>query len=75
MGAAMTTQTTDLDRWKLFLADFGIEYREEHGDQPGDPVMRLCMEKGMRKVAGYSGFVTDIEFDADGKFIQLGAWE
>jgi hypothetical protein len=71
----MTTKTTELDRWKLFLADFGIEYREELGDQPGDPVMRLCMEKGMRKVTGYNGFMTDIEFDADGRFTQIGAWE
>lgn len=35
----------------------------------------LFCEEGKEKISGYSRFFTRFEFDSDGAFIQMGAWE
>lgn len=70
---AMTKPATDADRWRQFLTSFGIEFREEkNGQEPG---CTLVMEEGKQKISGYQGFYVDVEFDMDGRFVQIGAWE
>jgi hypothetical protein len=63
---------TDLEDWRAFLTRFGVGFKEEPGR---GPEMHLTLTSGATRVTGYNGFFTSIEFDAEGAFIQLGAWE
>jgi hypothetical protein len=65
----------DLEEWTTFLTRYGVGIKQENGDVPGDPVMRLCLKKGAPKVTGYNDFYIDVEFDENGRFVQIGAWE
>ncbi len=67
------TQTTDMARWKVFLAEFEIEFEEVQIEQPAGVLLRL--REGMANVVGYFEFFTDVEFDGDGRFVKIGAWE
>ena len=57
------------DKQKLIaiLNEFGIGFQD-------DGLIITCAD-GMSKVKGYFMFFTDFEFDADGKFKHMGAWE
>lgn len=57
------------DRTKLekLLTEFGVGF-----DREGNNIIcRDCQQK----IGGYSGFFTTFEFDTDGEFVKLGAWE
>ena len=58
---------TDKDKLKALLEELGIGF-----DDAGEDI--VC-EQGMEKVVGYSSFYTLFEFDKEGKFVQMGAWE
>ena len=66
--------TTDKEKLMALLTEFEIGF-----EQGGVPGMRgnnnvICRE-GQAKINGYSMFCTVFEFDKDGRFIQMGAWE
>lgn len=58
---------SDKEKLKRLLTEFGVEFTEK-----GNSI--IC-DEGSEKVAGYSGFVTEFTFDADGKFVEMGAYE
>jgi hypothetical protein len=64
--------TTDLEDWRAFLSRFEVGFKEELGHAPET---HLTMTGGATRVTGFNGLFTSIEFDAEGTFIQLGAWE
>lgn len=69
-------KTTDLDAWRAFLSRFEIEFTEEtKGQYDSGATVRLRMEEGSKKVGGYMHFYSDVEFDAEGRFMSIGAWE
>lgn len=69
---------SDLERLGDLLTEFGVGYRVEKGsggDSFSNYDIRIICEEGGKKVGGYSGFLCDFRFDADGKFIGMGVWE
>lgn len=69
---------TDFEGTKQFFDSLGILYSQEnntitfgkdtHGEEyDGYP--------SCDKIDGYNGFYTSFEFDEDGKFLSVGAWE
>lgn len=58
---------TDKEKLIALLTEFGveIEIRSDH----------IICRDGAAKVEGYCMFFTDFEFDANGKFVKMGAWE
>ena len=72
-GADMTT---DLDRTKELLDSFGVLYTaEENSIVFGKYWFSDCPFPKCEKVDGYSGFYTAFDFDDQGKFLSVGAWE
>lgn len=67
---------TGKEKLITLLKEFGIGFTEKHAgsNRKPDGVLVLC-EQGMAKVDGYNQFYTSFEFDATGKFIEMGAWE
>ena len=60
---------SDKDKLKALLTEFGVGWREKpEGIKCGG-------YQSYNKIGGYSSFYTLFEFDEDGKFIQIGAWE
>ena len=58
---------THKDKLEALLKEFDIE-----------PVIKgnnVILEEGVGNVDGYSGFITQFEFDDNGKFLRVGAWE
>lgn len=69
---------TDLEKLKQLLEQFGVGYTEERIEKyrdDGKPRTFIKCECGDKKVEGYGGFVTLFEFDADGEFLVMGAYE
>ena len=66
---------TDYEKVKALLTDFGVgfEDRQPCTDTGGCPHI-ICRE-GDAKVAGHTMFFIDFEFDKNGKFLKVGAWE
>ena len=65
---------TDREKLIALLAEFGVGF-----EQGGVPGIRgnnnvICRE-GRAKIDGYSMFCTIFEFDEQGQFIKMGAWE
>ena len=58
---------TDKDKLKALLEELGIGFDNDQGG--------VICEQGMEKVVGYSSFYVLFEFDKEGKFVQMGAWE
>jgi hypothetical protein len=58
---------TDKEKLIALLEEFGI------GFEAGDGCVTL--EEGMEKVSGFARFFTKFQFDENGKFIEVGAWE
>lgn len=69
---------TDLEKLKELLTGFGVEFEELKGKQlyrkPKGYVYIRCHE-GNEKVSGYCMFFTNFEFDDQGNFVEMGAWE
>lgn len=63
---------TDKEKLIKLFDEFGIGY--DVGEY-NDGTQRVLLEKGNKKVIGYSGFFTEFYFDGEGKFIEVGIWE
>jgi len=63
---------TDYEKLKALLTEFGVGFVVEE-DEKGEKYIECNCES--KKVTGYSFFYTLFEFDKDGKFIHMGAWE
>lgn len=66
---------TDREKLLALLNEWGVPYLEEHSGcvlvgnyAPGMPV-------NPEKIDGYSGFYTSFDFDTEGQFLKMGAWE
>jgi len=70
---------TDQDKLKALLGEWGVPYSEEDdaGDMPGKAVTvgGWGAVADSPKIDGYSGFYTRFEFEEDGSFRLMGAWE
>jgi hypothetical protein len=64
---------TDLDKLKTLLTEFGVGFEEDYDPQHIRTFIQ-CKE-GFDKVRGYSLFYTLFEFDIDGNFTEMGAYE
>jgi hypothetical protein len=58
---------SDKEKLISLFDEFGIGWSAELND--------IVCEQGNNKVEGYAGFFTYFQFDADGKFICMGAGE
>ena len=64
---------TDKEKLEKLLTEFGVEYREKSGEMVDIDIIQ-CKE-GCKKVGGYIDFYTSFEFNIDGSFKEMGAWE
>lgn len=64
---------TDLEKLKALLTEWGVNF-SQHSDSSGIEVM-VAQETGGPKVGGYNCFFTTFDFDNDGTFKTMGAWE
>jgi hypothetical protein len=69
-------EQTDLQRFIALYKSIGIELEPvaDHDDRFGKFSLVLEVRKHP-KIGGYGGFSTDINFDADGKFVIQNIWE
>lgn len=58
---------TDKEKLKKLLKDFGVGFKEDSSD--------IYCEAGDAKINGYAGFSTWFEFDKEGRFVEMGAYE
>lgn len=58
---------TDKEKLEKLLTEFKVGFTEEAG--------AIVCEEGNENIGGYNGFMTTFEFDQEGTFIQMGAWE
>lgn len=63
----------DYEKTKAMLVDFGVGFTE--GEFSDEGLLYIKCEHGDKKVGGYSGFYTVFEFDKDGNFLKIGAFE
>jgi hypothetical protein len=71
---------TDLEKLTKLLDSFGVPYSVE-GSSESDPMTSVTVgddgdyyhAKGV--VKGFPGFYTAYQFDSNGEFISMGAWE
>lgn len=63
---------TDLDKLKSLLDEWAVPY-----EQDGNVIILEAdpYDYSDSKVIGYTGFVTHVSFDDDGKFRRIGIWE
>jgi len=66
---------SDLEDLKALLTRFGVGFTESKHREKKKDIYQVICEQGADKVGGYMCFVTVFEFDAEGKFIEMGAWE
>lgn len=64
---------TDRDRLKQLFDDWGVEYDIQVGDKKN--TLTTSERSSCKKVGGYVAFYTDFDFDKDGKFLEMGAYE
>lgn len=64
----------DIDKLKQLLDSWGVPYKI---DDDGDVRVGHFWDSARDhpKVNGYDGFFTAFEFDDDGNFLRMGAWE
>lgn len=68
--------TSDFNKTKQLLDSFGILYSIDNSDITfGLPDSVRDKFPKCDKIKGYDGFYTKFEFDENGKFICVGAWE
>lgn len=58
---------TDKEKLESLLAEFGVGFEQENNEI-------ICRE-GRTMVAGYCMFFTLFDFNEDGSFKEMGAWE
>jgi hypothetical protein len=64
---------TDLERFVELYRSVGIEVKPTKTDKG---ITSIVLEANSDpKITGYHGFATQLDFDADGKFISQGVWE
>lgn len=68
---------TDVEKLIELLSSFGVEFSRDDMARAdtgkiSDVVTLYC---GSEKVGGYCGFFTEFEFDENGTFVTVGAWE
>lgn len=63
---------TDLEKVISLLIELGVVYTEE--EWKGRHHVNVPTHGGPRN-SGYAGFVSTFEFDKEGGFIEMGAWE
>lgn len=68
---------TDVEKLIELLSSFGVEFSRDNEAKSdavvdSDVVTLYC---GSEKVGGYCGFFTEFEFDENGTFVTVGAWE
>ena len=63
---------TDIEKVRKLFTELGIDFKNRKMRNGGSEI--LC-EEGDSKIDGYALFYTSFEFDKDGKFFQMGAWE
>ena len=69
-------EQTDKQKLEALLTGFKVEYKaKDHYDIAGDLSTSVTCSEGGEKVDGYCMFFTAFEFDKNGKFISMGAWE
>ena len=73
---------TDLEKLTALLGEWGVPYAAGDGEvQVGQPIGGGGIGVGAdhpgdeAKVGGYTGFYTLFTFDAEGRFVKMGAWE
>jgi hypothetical protein len=69
---------TDLEKFKETYAQFGIELKTYIGDNGNTFVDLNGFEDSSTrsdKFDGYGSFMSDVEFDTNGKFLRQGFWE
>lgn len=66
---------TDKDKLKALLTEFGVTFKEDLNNCARDEFNIIVEKDDNPKIVGYNGFFTDFTFDAEGKFIEMGAWE
>jgi hypothetical protein len=68
---------TDLDKFIALFQSVGIDIKPTKSDTGFSITLGDADEHPYTsdKVKGYTGFYTAIEFDPEGKFISMGAWE
>jgi len=64
---------TDKENWVNLLEEMGIEFSDSVDDRDAHMILRL--QQGANLVGGYLWFFINIEFDENGKFVIIGAWE
>lgn len=64
----------DIDKLKALLTEFSVGFEIERGDTVTDITGIICRQ-GAAKVGGYDHFLTSFDFDKDGNFLTMGAFE
>lgn len=65
------TQPTDKEKLTALFTELGIGFKPNpHNEQNS-----IVCECGDAKISGYNGFYTQFDFEANGKFKEMGAWE
>ena len=62
---------TDYERLKQLLTDFGVGFEEMQIEK----AKMIDCKEGREKIIGYTLFYTLFEFNEDGVFMRMGAWE
>ena len=70
-----STGPSDLDGFKGLLDSFGVGYSDEEFYRTDIIRTVICCTQGDNKVGGFMGFFTRFDFDEDGKFLGMGAFE
>lgn len=65
---------TDLETIKMICSRSGVEFIEDKGTISDDGRV-LEFQQGSSGVGGYAEFSTTMEFDRNGKLIEISAWE
>lgn len=55
---------SDKEKLSKLLTDFGIGFDEDAN--------YICLEVGKAKTTGCGGFLTEFDFDENGKFVDVG---
>lgn len=67
---------TDKEKLETLFTEFGVGcVSDPDYIQRKDGRSVILCEESAGKIGGYNGFYTLFEFDKNGKFIEMGAWE